>query len=164
MTLIAQADSACGAQWQDLQICTDPSTASQLFQQAAATGDMYSMRSLGILACGHKVRSENVCDDIAKAQPWFAKSADKGDIDSMRTLGLLVCGHSFLNSYARCLKPKTSVDWLLRAANLGNVNSMHWLGWVYNDYGFKQDACNWWRKAADLGDDISRDIVQSKCR
>jgi len=164
MALIDQADSACGAQWKDLQICTNPSTASQLFQQAAVTGDMYSMRSLGILACGHKVFSENICDDIAKAQPWFAKSADKGDIYSMRTLGLLVCGHAFFNSYARCLKPKDAVDWLLRAANLGNVNSMHWLGWVYSDYGLKQDACNWWRKAADLGDDYSRDNVQRKCR
>ena len=163
MDLSAQADATCGAQWKNKQICTEPLTASQLFQQAAATGDIYSMRSLGILACGHKVFSENDCRDMPKAQSWFVKSADKGDIWSMTILGKLFCGSAFHNSSGRCLKPKESADWLLRAASRNDVDAMYWLGWVYNDYGFKQDACNWWRKAVDLGDKRLNDPLRLYC-
>lgn len=163
LALVDQAKAACGAQWETDEKCDNRALASKLFQQAAASGDMYSMRSLGILACGHKVLSENVCDDLAKAQTWFAKSADKGDIFSMTTLGKLFCGSAFKNSMARCLKPQTASEWLLRAASLNNVDAMYWLGWVYNDYGFKQDACNWWRKAVDLGDEDAKDPLQWYC-
>ncbi len=162
MDLSAQADATCGAQWKNKQICTDPSTASQLFQQAAATGDIYSMRSLGILACGPKVLSENDCKDIAKAQPWFAKSADKDDIYSMRTMGLLVCGYAFFNSKARCQKPKDSVYWLLKASNQNDANAIFWLGRVYNEIGNKSNACYWWRKAADLGS-FSKEELKRNC-
>ena len=161
--LIDQAMAACGTQWAEKQQCDNRALASQLFQQAAAIGDMYSMRSLGILACGHKVASENVCDDLAKAQAWFAKSADKGDIWSMTTLGKLFCGSAFKNSMARCLKPQTASEWLLRAASLNDLDAMYWLGWVYNDYGFKQDACKWWRKAVDLGDESAKNPLGFYC-
>ncbi len=163
LALVDQAKAACGAQWETDEKCGNRALASQLFQQAAASGDMYSMRSLGILACGHKVLSENVCDDLAKAQAWFARSADKGDLFSMTTLGKLFCGSAFKNSMARCLKPQTASEWLLRAANQGDVDAMYWLGWVYNDYGFKQDACNWWRRAVDLGGEGAKDPLQWYC-
>ena len=163
LALVEQAKAACGAQWETNEKCDNRALASQLFQQAAASGDMYSMRSLGILACGHKVASENVCDDLAKAQAWFAKSADKGDIWSMTTLGKLFCGSAFNNSMARCLKPQPASEWLLRAANQGDVVAMFWLGYVYNDYGYKKDACNWWRRAVDSGDEYSKDPLQWYC-
>ena len=164
LALVDQAIAACGAQWESDQKCTNSALASQLFTQAAATGDMYSMRSLGILACGHKVWSEHVCDRFSDARPWFEKSAAQGDRLSMHTLGVLYCGSAFANSKARCLQPKPASDWLLGAANLGDVYSMYWLGWVYHDYGFTPDACNWWRRAADLGDEFSRNNVTRYCR
>ena len=163
LALVDQAIAACGAQWESDEKCTNPSLASQLFLQAAATGDMYSMRSLGILACGHKVESENVCDRFSSARPWLEKSAAQGDIWSMFTLGKLYCGSAFHNSPGRCLQPKPASEWLLSAANLGDISSMYWLAWVYNDYSFAGDACYWWRRAADLGDEHSKELLEWYC-
>ena len=163
LALVDQAIAACGALWESEEKCTNPSLASQLFLQAAATGDMYSMRSLGILACGHKVASENVCDRFSSARPWLEKSAAQGDIWSMLTLGKLYCGSAFHNSPGRCLEPKPASEWLLGAANLGDKNAMYWLAWVYSDYSFAGDACTWWRRAADLGHETSKDPLEWYC-
>ena len=163
LALVDQAIAACGALWESEEKCTNPSLASQLFLQAAATGDIYSMRSLGILACGHKVASENVCDRFSNARPWLEKSAAQGDIWSMIILGKLYCGSAFHNSSGRCLQPKPASEWLLGAANLGDMYAMYWLAWVYSDYSFAGDACTWWRKAADLGHEHSKQLLESSC-
>jgi len=164
MDLSAQADATCGAQWKNKQICTDPLTASQLFQQAAATGDIYSMRSLGILACGPKVLSENVCDDKTKALSWLAKGAASNDSWSMMISGTIVCGSAWWNSKANCLNPKDARYWLTQAANRGEVQAMGSLGKVLRQLGFEQEACKWWRNAARQDHAYSKSQALQFCK
>ena len=164
LALVEQAKAACGAQWEKSNKCDNRLAAAKLFEQAAATGDIYSMRSLGILACGPKIMSENVCDDKAKALIWFAKGAASNDSLSMMLAGHIVCGSSWWNSNANCLNANDARYWLTQAANRGQVQAMGNLGIVLRQLGLEQEACKWWRTAATSGDDWSKKKAQRFCK
>ena len=164
LALVEQAKAACGAQWEKSNKCDNRLAAAKLFEQAAATGDIYSMRSLGILACGPKIMSENVCDDKAKALIWFAKGAASNDSLSMTLAGHIVCGSSWWNSNANCLNANDARYWLTQAANRGQVQAMGNLGTVLRQLGLEQEACKWWRTAATSGYEWSKKQVQRFCK
>ena len=97
--------------------------------------------------------------DYAKAREWYEKAADKGDAKAMNNLGLLYDnGQGVAQDYAKAAsgtkRPPT------RAAK-----AMTDLGLLYNNgTGVARDyakAREWYKRAADKGDKVALEILQS---
>jgi serine/threonine-protein kinase len=118
-----------------------PTTAIELFRQAASLGDPQCMDELGEIYMD---------DNASEAAPWFRKAAEAGNPSGMLHLGAMYqLGIGLLKDYG------PAVFWYGKAADMGNADAMYNLGRMYESgQGVAKDlkqAKERYLKAAGLG-------------
>jgi TPR repeat protein len=127
------------------------------YRLQAAFGDAHAMNLLAYL---YDVGTGGVSKDEAKRDYWRRRAAEGGNVDAMSELAMMLyhdgcCGLSKEESQVQ------AESWYRKAANLGDRNSMYWLGWMYEhtEGGLPKDdtqALAWYRKSAAAGEDWAR--------
>ena len=155
--------AACGPKWAKDRICDDPESAMLWFRQLADTGDLYATNSMGFLRCGNKFATQYICADPEKALHWFLMGANRGNKYDIQNVIQIYCGPSFYVSPATCADPASAQPWLQRGADAGEKWSMNALAILLRKAGDKSAACQWWRKAADLGETAAQSNLKNFC-
>jgi TPR repeat protein len=127
------------------------------YRLQAAFGDAHAM---DVLAYLYDVGAGGASKDEAKGNYWRRRAAEGGNVDAMSELGTKLyhdgcCGLSKGESQVQ------AESWYRKAANLGDKNSMYWLGLMYEhgEGGLGKDdtqALAWYRKSAAAGEDWAR--------
>lgn len=118
-----------------------PTSAIELFRQAASLGEPQCMDELGEIYMD---------DNAGEAAPWFRKAAEAGNPSGMLHLGAMYqLGIGLLKDYG------PAVFWYGKAAGKGNADAMYNLGRMYESgQGVARDlkqAKERYSKAAGLG-------------
>jgi TPR repeat protein len=117
-----------------------------LYQKAAAQGDLLAQRSLGYIY----MHGLGTVRDEALGLHWYRQAAERGDAASQNVIGYAYAsGEGLAQDYAQ------AVLWYRKAAEQGEINAQAGLGYLYaNGFGVDEDntqAAFWYRKAAEAG-------------
>ena len=116
--------------------------------EAAEAGIAYAQNNLGwMYQNGYGVKMSS----MYQAVKWYKKAADQGNSNAQVNLATYYYGKKEYSEAFRLLK---------KAANNGNADAQNNLGWMLqNGVGTKKnlrEAENWYRKAADQGDETAK--------
>ncbi|MGH8877668.1 MAG: tetratricopeptide repeat protein, partial [Stackebrandtia sp.] len=110
------------------------------FRAAAEHGQPDAMYHLGLLAAAD--------DDYDGARDWYRQAAEHGRVDAINNLAALCHRHGDLTEAAALY---------LRAIEADDTDSqpMFNLGVLHHSQGRPDEAAEWWRRAAALGNDAA---------
>lgn len=130
----------------------DSGEAFSWYQKSAEAGSDLGMYNLArCYAAG--VGTE---PDPASAFAWTQKLAETGNAVGMYNLGLM-----YQNGYGTSEDPESAYDWYLKAANAGDPDGAYMTGWcLENNYGAPDPAVQWYRKAAELGNEQAAEALK----
>lgn len=96
--------------------------------------------------------------DKSKAQYWYQKAADQGNVLAKQVLGNLYYFNKIPSD-----DPKTGIEYLKTAAleNKNNDAAVKVAHYYHYDVRDGQQALNWYRKSAELGDQHSQQMVDT---
>lgn len=133
----------------------DPALAAHWYEKAAEGGYVKALLALGQLYQS----GEGVAEDEERAESLCKQAVDAGALelsdDELNGDGMFYIGRMYAISLGVEQDYAKAMEWLLKAADLGNASSMRLIGVLYeNGDGVEQDyskAMEWYLKSADNG-------------
>lgn len=116
--------------------------AMELFQQAAARGNVEAQYQIGELYD----LGEGVAESHAEAMKWYRQAAENGYAEAQYQIGVRYAqGRDAKQDYAEALQ------WLQKAANQGHADALNWMGNMYEKgWGVPKDQMEayFWNRLA----------------
>lgn len=115
------------------------------FTKAAVAGNIEAQFELGKMYLG----IFGVEQDKEKALKWLEKASENGNVEASYELGEIYYGK---DAFLQIVDISRAKEYYRRGAEKSHLNSMQKLAVILDCYGSREEACEWYLKAAELGD------------